>query len=52
MLFTCLATNITGTIKSKNMRRKGHVARTGEKQRAYKILLGIREGKGQFRRFR
>lgn len=47
-----LSTNITGMIKSRNTRRKGQVTRTGEKQSAYKILLGIREGKGQIRRFR
>jgi len=45
-----LLTNITAVIKSKNMRWKGRVTCTGEIQRAYKILLGIREG--QLRRFR
>jgi hypothetical protein len=32
-------------IKSKKMRRVGHVARMGEKINAYRILMGNPEGK-------
>jgi hypothetical protein len=32
--------NIIRTIKSRRMRRAGHVARMGEKRNAYRILVG------------
>jgi hypothetical protein len=32
-------------IKSRRMRRAGHVARMGEKRNAYRILVGKPEGK-------
>jgi hypothetical protein len=32
-------------IKSRRMRLAGHVARMGEKRNAYKILVGMPEGK-------
>jgi hypothetical protein len=32
-------------IKSRRMRRAGHVARMGEKRKAYRILVGNPEGK-------
>jgi hypothetical protein len=37
-------------IKSRMMRREGHVARMGAKKNAYCILVGKREGKRQLGR--
>jgi hypothetical protein len=37
--------NIIRVIKSRRMRRAGHVARKGEKRNAYRILVGKPEGK-------
>jgi hypothetical protein len=37
--------SIIGMIKSRRMRWVGHVARTGEKRNAYRILVGNPEGK-------
>jgi hypothetical protein len=37
-------------IKSRRMRWAGHVARTGEKRNAYRILVGKPEGKRQLGR--
>jgi hypothetical protein len=37
--------NIIRMIKSKRMRRAGHVARMGKKRNAYRILVGKPEGK-------
>jgi hypothetical protein len=37
--------NIIRVIKSRRMRRAGHVARMGEKRRAYRILVGRPEGR-------
>jgi hypothetical protein len=37
--------SIIRMIKSKRMRRAGHVARMGEKRNAYRILVGKPEGK-------
>jgi hypothetical protein len=37
--------NITIIIKSRRMRRVGHVARIGETRNAYRILVGKPEGK-------
>ena len=37
--------NIVRVIKSKRMRRAGHVARMGERRDAYRILVGKPEGK-------
>jgi hypothetical protein len=37
--------NIIRVIKSRRMRRTGHVARMGEKRVAYKILVGRPEGR-------
>jgi hypothetical protein len=37
--------NIIRQIKSRRMRRAGHVARMGEKRRLYKVLVGKPEGK-------
>jgi hypothetical protein len=39
-------------IKSRRMRWTGHVARTGEKQNAYRMLVGKPEGKGTLGRQR
>jgi hypothetical protein len=32
-------------IKSSSMRREGHIARMGEKRKAYSLLVGKPEGK-------
>jgi hypothetical protein len=37
--------NIVRMIKSRGMRLAGHVAQTGEKRNAYKILVGRLKGK-------
>jgi hypothetical protein len=37
--------SIIGMIKSRRMRWEGHIARTGEKKSAYRILVGKLEGK-------
>jgi hypothetical protein len=37
--------NITGTIKSRIMKRAGHVARMGKKRNAWRILVGKPERK-------
>jgi hypothetical protein len=37
--------NIIRMIKSRRMRRAGHVARTGEEGNAYRILVGKPEGR-------
>jgi hypothetical protein len=37
--------NIIRMIKTRRMRREGHVARMGEKRNAYRILVGKPEGK-------
>jgi hypothetical protein len=37
--------NIVRMIKSRRMRWVGHVARAGKMRNAYKILVGIPEGK-------
>jgi hypothetical protein len=37
--------SIIRTIKSRRMRRAGHVARIGEKRNAYRILVGKPDGK-------
>jgi hypothetical protein len=37
--------NIIRMIKSRRMRRAGHVARMGEKRNAYRILVGKPEGR-------
>jgi hypothetical protein len=37
--------NIIRIIKSRRMRRAGHVARMGEKRNAYRLLVGKPEGK-------
>jgi hypothetical protein len=37
--------NIIRVIKSRRMRRKGHVARMGGQRRAYRILVGRPEGR-------
>jgi hypothetical protein len=39
-------------IKSKRMRWAGHVARMGENKNAYRILVGMPEGKRQLERSR
>jgi hypothetical protein len=39
------APNIIRKIKSRRMRRAGHVARMGEKRKSYRILVGKPEGK-------
>jgi hypothetical protein len=39
-------------IKSRRMRWAGHVARMGEKRNAYRILVGIPEGKSPLGRSR
>ena len=39
-------------IKSKRMRRAGHVARMGEERGAYRFLVGKPEGKRPLRRHR
>jgi hypothetical protein len=39
-------------IKSRRMKRGGHVARMGEKRKAYRILLGKPEGKRPLGRLR
>jgi hypothetical protein len=37
--------NIIRVIKSRRMRQAGHAARMGEKRGAYRILIGIPEGR-------
>jgi len=37
--------NIIRMIKSRRMRRKGHVACTGERRSAYRVSVGSSEGK-------
>jgi len=37
-------------IKSRRMRRAGHVARMGERRDVYRVLMGKREGKRPLRR--
>jgi hypothetical protein len=37
--------NISRIIKSRRMRRAGHVARMGEKRNVYRILMGKPKGK-------
>ena len=37
--------NIVRVIKSRRMRRAGHVARMGEERGVYRVLLGKPEGK-------
>jgi hypothetical protein len=37
--------NIVRVIKSRRMRRAGHVARVGEGKRVYRLLVGMPEGK-------
>jgi hypothetical protein len=44
------SSNIIRVIKSEIMRWVGHVARMGERRGAYRILVGISEGKITFRR--
>jgi hypothetical protein len=43
---------LTAVIKSRRMRRIGHVARIGEVRNAYRILIGKSEGKILFGRIR
>jgi hypothetical protein len=40
-----LSPNILRVIKSRRMRRTGHVARLGEERRVYRVLVGKSEGK-------
>jgi hypothetical protein len=40
--------NTVRMIKSRTMRRAGHVAHTGEMRKAYKIVVGKPEGKRPF----
>jgi hypothetical protein len=42
--------DIIGQIKSRRMRWAGHVARTGEERKVYKVLAGKPEGKRPFGR--
>jgi len=42
--------NIVRVIKSKGMRRAGHVARMGERRGVYRVLVGKPEGKRPLRR--
>jgi hypothetical protein len=44
------SSNIIRVIKSRRMRWAGHVARMGERRGAYRILVGISEGKTIFRK--
>ena len=44
--------NIVRVIKSKRMRRAGHVARMGERRGVYRVLVGKSEGKRPFGRTR
>jgi hypothetical protein len=44
--------NVIRMIKSRRMRRVGHVARMGEKRNAYRILVGKSEGKRPLGRIR
>jgi hypothetical protein len=44
--------NIIRMIKSRRMRWAGHVARTGEKRNAYRVLVGMSEGKRPLERRR
>jgi hypothetical protein len=41
----CFAPNIIRIINSRRMRWAGHVAPMGEKRKAYRLLVGRREGK-------
>jgi hypothetical protein len=51
---TCMYSSptIIRMIKSRRMRLSGHVAQTGEKRNAYRILVGKSEGKRQLGRRR
>jgi hypothetical protein len=44
--------NIIRIIKSRRMRRSGHVARRGDKRNAYRLFVGKPEGKRQLGRTR
>jgi hypothetical protein len=44
-IITCIPRNIIIIIKSRRIRWKGHVAHKGEKGNAYRILVGMSEGK-------
>jgi hypothetical protein len=44
--------NIIRHIKSRRMRWAGHVARTGEERRVYKVMVGRPEGKRPLGRLR
>jgi hypothetical protein len=44
--------DITRQIKSRRMRRAGHVARMGEGRNLYRVLVGKPEGKSPLRRQR
>jgi hypothetical protein len=44
-VWSFIAPRIIRMIKSRRMRRAGHVARIGEKRRAYRILVGKAESK-------
>jgi hypothetical protein len=44
-LYSSPSTSIIRIIKSRRMRWKEHVARMGRKRKAYRILVGKREGK-------
>jgi hypothetical protein len=45
LTFVTMIMNILRMIKSRRMRWAGHVARMWEKRNAYRILVGMREGK-------
>jgi hypothetical protein len=44
--------SIIGIIKSRRMRRTGHVARMGEKRNVFRLLVGKSEGKSPLGRSR
>ena len=46
----CLSPNIVRVIKSRRMRRVGHVARMGKRRDVYRVLVGKPEGKRQLGR--
>jgi hypothetical protein len=48
----CSSLNIIRVIKSRRMRWVGHVAHTGERRGAYRVLVGRPEGKRPFGRSR
>jgi hypothetical protein len=46
-----ISTDIFRAIKSKRMRWEGHASRVGEMRNAYRILVGMPDGKRQLGRF-